>query len=142
MDTTTSDMGLSADLLTYREAGELLGIGAGAVARAIAKGKLHPIKLPGSAVKYLRRSEVLDYPQRRWVPVRNFEKGEAQASATPAPAIPDAAQLRELATALSGPTMEALRDAQATSRAGVEGLVRIAVGLAVGAMGGLSSPKA
>lgn len=115
------------DLLTYEEAAALLGIGVGAVKSAIAKGKLRPIRIAGSTRKYLERSDVLAYPERRnaRIPGRKPEP----------PVTLDAAQLRELAMALSGPSLEALREAHETTRQAINGLAQIAIGVVMGASG-------
>lgn len=147
----TTSASPSSDLLTYEDAAALLGITVGAVKHAVGMGKLHPRRFPGSTRKYLERADVLAYPDRRNSPIsddapvrRRRSIGEpisAPDTAPAPPAPPDADTLRELAAALSGPTIEALRDAQATSRAGIEGLVRIAFGLALGATGGAGAPE-
>lgn len=144
----TTPASLSNDLLTYEDAAALLGITVGAVKHAVGMGKLHPRRFPGSTRKYLERADVLAYPDRRNSPISDDApiKRRRMGEPTPAPdaaspSVPDADTLRELAAALSGPTIEALRDAQATSRAGIEGLVRIAFGLALGATGGAGAPE-
>lgn len=142
--TTPAKSPASPDLITYEDAATLLGLSVGAIRRAVGMGKLHPVRFPGSSRKYLERGDVLTYPDRRNAPVDDSAPVKRDVIGAPdaPPPLPDAEKLRELAQALSAPTIEALRDAQATSRAGIEGLVRIAFGLAVGATGGLTSPKA
>lgn len=125
---------LPGDLLTYEEAAALLNIQRAAIQTAIGNGKLHPIKLPGSARKYLRRDDVLSYPERRNAPVAHREKPIAPPT-PPASEALDAAKLRELAGALSGPTLEAFREAMSTARHGVGSLAQIAFGVALGASG-------
>ena len=141
--TTPATSPASPDLITYEDAATLLGLSVSAIRRAVGMGKLHPVRFPGSSRKYLERGDVLTYPDRRNAPVEEsapVKRGIVGASEA-SPPLPDAEKLRELAAALSGPTIEALRDAQATSRAGIEGLVRIAFGLALGATGGAGAPE-
>lgn len=136
----------SSDLLTYEDAAALLGITVGAVKHAVGMGKLHPRRFPGSTRKYLERADVLAYPDRRNSPISDdapIKRRRDASEPSPAldevsPARPDAAQLRELAGALSGPTLEAFREAMSTARHGVGSLAQIAFGVALGASGAAS----
>lgn len=134
---------IPADYLTYEEAAAALGLQMSSLRTAISTGKLRPIKVQGLTRKFISQAEVDSYHARKGN--RGFEREAAPANTIETP---DAAKLRELAAALSGPTIEAMReaqatarDAQATARHGIEGLVRIAIGLAIGASGQLLDPK-
>lgn len=63
------NIGIGDDLVTYIEAQQLAGIGPQALKNAIARGRMHPVKFPGVKEKYLYRSEVEAYRERRpWFP--------------------------------------------------------------------------
>lgn len=63
------NIGVGDDLVTYIEAQQLAGIGPQALKNAIARGRMHPVKFPGVKEKYLYRSEVEAYRDRRpWFP--------------------------------------------------------------------------
>lgn len=130
-----------SDLLTYEDAAALLGISVGAVKRAVSMGKLHPRRFPGTNRKYLDRTDVLTYPDRRnaplsdAAPIKRHRGVGASTDASASQGLPDAAQLRELAGALSGPTLEAFREAMSTARHGVGSLAQIAFGVALGTSG-------
>jgi excisionase family DNA binding protein len=53
------------ELVTYREAAELLGLSPNYVSHLASRRVLHSVKLPGERQKYLRRDEVDWYDQRR-----------------------------------------------------------------------------
>lgn len=126
-----------ADYLTYEEAAKALGLQPTSLRAAISAGKLHPLKVQGLGRKFISRAEVDSYHARKGN--RGFEREPAPANTFETA---DAARLRELAAALSGPTIEALREAQVTAREAqvtaqhaMSGLVQIAVGVALGASG-------
>jgi excisionase family DNA binding protein len=61
---TAADMG-NAELLTYIEAANLLGVKYESLGILIARDKLHSVKMPGERRRYFRRTEVEHYAQTR-----------------------------------------------------------------------------
>lgn len=65
MENEERSMEQNTDLLSYEEAARVLGITVGSLKLVIHRGILHPIKLPGSRRKFLRRSDLDAYRSAR-----------------------------------------------------------------------------
>jgi hypothetical protein len=85
----------SDDLLTYEEAAIHLHLSRGRIADLVSKGILHPVKLPGSRHKFLRRPELDWYGRRRQGSAEPNPLGDASLRAEPlsgaSAALPDLA---------------------------------------------------